>query len=106
MKNNTVNKVLDYFITEIRNRLGSHVKRVILFGSRARGDQMEQSDYDCLVVIDEASSEITNSVDEVAGEALYKYGAVFSAFIVTERKLAQGMQNPFLVNVEREGIEL
>ena len=98
--------ILEYFLHEIRNRLGVRLKRVILFGSRARGDQHLQSDYDCLVVVDESSSEMNNVVNEVAGEALFRYGAVFSAFIATESKLNQQTLNPFLSNVVREGIEL
>jgi len=99
-------KVLQYFLSEIRNRLGKELSHIILFGSRARGDQTAQSDYDCLVVLREPSSEINDVVDEVAGEVLYMYGAVVSAFVVSEQKFGEHMQSPFLMNALREGVEL
>ena len=38
-------------ILEEAERLGVAVERIILFGSRARGDYREDSDYDILVVV-------------------------------------------------------
>ncbi|HWP47204.1 MAG TPA: nucleotidyltransferase domain-containing protein [Candidatus Limnocylindrales bacterium] len=57
----------------IRKPVGDRLKQVILFGSRARGDHAPDSDYDCLVVLDEVSPEVKNSIDEIAGEFLYRY---------------------------------
>ena len=33
----------------VRAKLGDHVKQIVLFGSQARGDATEYSDYDFLV---------------------------------------------------------
>ncbi len=38
-------------ILEEAGRLGVEVERIILFGSRVRGDYREDSDYDILVVV-------------------------------------------------------
>ena len=38
-------------ILEEAGRLGVEVEKIILFGSRARGDAREDSDYDILVVV-------------------------------------------------------
>ncbi len=38
-------------VLEEAGKLGVRVERVILFGSRARGDYREDSDYDILVVV-------------------------------------------------------
>ena len=43
--------VIRQVILEEAGRLGLEVERVILFGSRARGDAREDSDYDILVVV-------------------------------------------------------
>ena len=40
-------------IMEEAGRLGVKVERIILFGSRARGDYREDSDWDILVVVKE-----------------------------------------------------
>ena len=40
-------------VLEEASRLGVRVERIILFGSRARGDYRPDSDYDVLVVVKE-----------------------------------------------------
>ena len=40
-------------VLEEAEKLGIRVERIILFGSRARGDYREDSDYDILVVVKE-----------------------------------------------------
>ena len=90
----------------MRRRLGAHLKQVILFGSRARGDAAPDSGYDCLAVLDEVSPVLTGIIDEVAGEILYQYSAVFSVFPIAEERYHQPMYSPFLMNVYKEGITL
>ncbi len=41
-------------IREVLSKNGFTVEKIILFGSRARGDYQEDSDWDLLVVIDKA----------------------------------------------------
>ncbi len=96
--------ILDFFLEEVENRLGSHLKRVILFGSRAKGTQSVHSDYDLLIVVDDVSPTINDIVDEVTGEVLYKYNSVISAFVLSELKFMQKDKHPFLMNAIREGI--
>ena len=40
------------------NKAGLYVDRIILFGSRARGDHTENSDWDILVITDKALSPV------------------------------------------------
>ncbi len=97
---------LDYFVKRIREQLGMHLKRVILFGSRARGEETSSSDYDCLVVVDDASKEVKDIIDEVAGDTLYEYNAVFSAFPVSQERLNHDKYSPLFINISKEGITL
>jgi len=98
--------VLEYFLDEIREQLGKHLKQIILFGSRARGDYVADSDYDFLAVVDKASPEVREIVDEVAGEFLFQYDAVFSIFPISEEKYRKRIHEPFLRNIRKEGITL
>ena len=47
-------------ISELREKappaLAQHVKEMIIFGSRARGDSTEDSDLDVLVLVDEKTA--------------------------------------------------
>ncbi len=97
-------KILELFLTELRKNLGTHCKEIILFGSRARGDNEAQSDYDCLVFLDTATPELKNTVDEVAGEFLYSHNALFSVFCIEESKKKDLEYDPFYINARKEGI--
>jgi predicted nucleotidyltransferase len=44
--------VISKYIDEVRHRLKSRLKNVYLFGSRARGDAWEGSDYDIALIVD------------------------------------------------------
>ncbi|MFQ5610506.1 MAG: nucleotidyltransferase domain-containing protein [Anaerolineae bacterium] len=99
-------KVFHYFLQEIKYRLGHHLKELILFGSRARGDDIPGSDYDCLAIVDEISPEINNIIDELAGELLFRYNAVFSVIPISEPLYLQATLDPFLINIREEGITL
>ena len=98
--------ILEYFIQQLQKQLGKHLKQIILFGSRARGDNAPDSDYDCLLILDETSRLINDIIDEIAGETLYQYNGLISAFPISEKKYKQDIYNPFLINILREGIVL
>lgn len=106
MKSDRKDKPLDYFMQQIRKRLGSHLREVILFGSKARGEDVPGSDYDCLIVVDQVSKATQDIVDEVAGEALYEHNAVFSAFVVSEAQRTAKPYSPLLLNIGKEGVVL
>jgi len=102
----SADEALRYFLQEVQKRLGAHLKQVILFGSRARGDDVPGSDYDCLMVLDKVSPEIKDAIDEVAGEVLYRYNIVLSVFPISEKKHCERIYDPFLMNIRKEGITL
>ncbi len=99
-------KILQFFLQRVRSQLVEHLKQIILFGSRARGDHTLYSDYDCMVLVDTLSPGLNDAIDELAGEFLCKYSAVFSIFAVPEERYRKQIYNPFFMNVRREGISL
>ncbi len=106
MTDNTENDVLIRCNQALKARLGSHLKKVILFGSHARGEGGIDSDYDCLALVDEVTPAIKDMIDDVAGELLYEHNAVFSIFPVAEEAYKLKVFDPFLNNIRREGIVL
>ena len=98
--------VLRFFKDAIVARLGHHLHQVTLFGSRARGDATEESDYDLLVVVDRIDSSVTKWIDAIAGQVLVEYGAVLSAFPITEQDRTRRRHSPMLINASREGIAI
>lgn len=101
---NMSDKRIELFARSIKERLGDRLIRVVLFGSRARGDAQEDSDYDCLIITREMTREVKDLVDDAAGEALLQTGAVISAFPVTERAANSMPFSPFLMSARNEGV--
>jgi len=96
--------VLRFFKDAVMARLGVHLRQVLLFGSRARGDATSESDHDLLVVVDRVDSSVMNGIDAIAGQALLEHGAVLSAFPIAEDERARRKYSPLLINVAREGV--
>jgi len=102
----TEKEVLDLFAEELRRVLGDRVKRILLYGSRARGDNAPDSDYDFLVILNDVSSKVKSSIDEIVGEFLYQYNVVFSVIPKEETEFQKYPYNPIFMNALQEGIAL
>ena len=53
-----VNKIICEFITGVNDILGDRVKKIILYGSYARGDFNKSSDIDIMILTDLTDDEI------------------------------------------------
>lgn len=104
MKND--DRVLNEFIDAIHQRFGAHVRDIILFGSRARGDHSADSDYDFLLVFDHVSPVLVDGVDDITADFLYKYNIVFSAFPISLNNYRKQRFNPLFMNIRQDGIAL
>ncbi len=96
--------VLRFFKDAVTSRLGAHLRQVLLFGSRARGDATDESDYDLLVVVDRVDAAVIDGIDAIAGQALLDHGVVLSVFPIAQDDRASRRFSPLLINVAREGV--
>ena len=55
---NNVNEEVQKFINEVKKILGDRLKKVILYGSYARGDYNKKSDVDIMILTDLSFEEI------------------------------------------------
>lgn len=99
-------KLRESFVDELRAFFGPRLKKVILFGSRARGDYSDESDYDFLLILDRVDAQAKNQVDELAGKMLWDYGAVITAIPLSEADLERMRFEPFIINIGKEGVAL
>lgn len=79
------------------------VSRVILYGSKARGDAVEWSDVDLLVATTNGKERVKKICSEFEQESFLIAPEVFSC---TDWENYQHLKLPFYVNVRRDGIEL
>jgi len=91
----------------LKNRYGSAIKAVILYGSHVRGDATQESDIDLLVVVDSSLDpwEIHRSLDGLLFDILLETEQLVSVVVFPE-DLYERYSSPFLMNVRREGMAL
>lgn len=79
--------------------------RILLYGSRARGDERPDSDIDILVVLkdDFNYSEMLRLSSDLAASLSLENDVVISRAFVS-REQFENRQTPFLMNVRREAV--
>lgn len=102
----TAFQLAEEYAALVRAKLGSHVKGVFLFGSQARGDATEKSDYDLLVVLDKKSPETRDAVLDTGAEMLNRYDRLFAALVYDEQEWSRTRRFPLGWNIEREGVAI
>jgi len=103
--NATEKATLDRFKELVQQRLPLH--KMVLFGSRARGDANPESDVDVLVILSgPADSAERDSVSECAWEAGFEQGIVVVPVTVSRSEWEDGPLSSSLlaIAVEREGV--
>lgn len=98
---------LDRFVTGVRRVYGSRVHRILLYGSRARGDADGDSDVDVLVVLDECPDFWAEHrrLSGIAYEASIDAETIVSALAIGREEF-EHRQSPLLLNVRREGVDI
>lgn len=94
------------YAQEVRNRLGPHVRQIILFGSQARSDATVRSDYDFVVVLDSLTRELEDLVSDAGGKMLLSKEELCAALVYDTTQWENVLGSPLGWNIEREGILL
>ncbi len=86
------------------------LKKVILYGSYARGDYRDDSDIDIMILLDLSDMDIKQYRHELSGET-FDFNMDHDLDIKPIAKSQQHFQNwvdayPFYANVEKEGVKL
>jgi len=84
-------------------------ERVVLFGSQARGDTHEDSDWDLLVVLKKEGRHNWDDFDKYAfpfEEMGWDYGVAINSLLYTQEEWDKRRITPFYKNVENEGVEI
>ena len=105
--NATETAVLATFKALVTRRLA--VQKVILFGSRARGDADPQSDADILVILDEPpSNEARDYISDCAWRAGLEDGIVVVPMVVSRDEWDSGLERYSLMGqaIRAEGIPI
>lgn len=98
-------RLIDRIKAHLNQTYGEGIKRVILYGSYARGEATKDSDVDVLVLIGPAlkPSEIDESLSDLLYDMLMEEGELVSVIAIPEEQY-KNYDSPFMLNVRKEGV--
>ena len=81
---------------------------VILFGSRARGDAHEGSDWDILILLDKDHIQFSDygQYSYPFRELGWELGQYINVVLITKKRWQEDVASPFYENVTEEGIKI
>lgn len=89
----------------VEDAFGARVAKMVLFGSRARGDEHEESDWDIAVFLaGEPSSDDLNRLADLGTDLLYETGQVIQPLPIASRRLEE--ESHLLKAIRSDGVSL
>ena len=100
-----IKRLVDQVKAHLSERYGEGIKRVILYGSHARGEATKDSDVDVLVLVDPSlkPSAVEERLSELLFDMLMEEGELISAIVISE-EFFENHNFPFMLNVRKEGV--
>lgn len=105
-----INKVIEEFVKEVNKILGKRIKKIILYGSYARGDFNDSSDIDIMILTDLTDEEIIeyrSKVSDIAFDIEFEnnFNVMISPLVKNIDKFNYWLEAlPFYMNVQKEGV--
>lgn len=107
---NNIQKILNDFLEEVKTILGSRLKKIVLYGSYARGDYNKSSDIDIMILTDLSDNEISEysmKIWEKSADIEIDQGIVISPLVRNiDNFEAWADVKPFYMNIINEGVVL
>lgn len=101
-------KQLDELKNMLDELLGSETFKLILFGSRARGDYSEESDLDVAVIVRGLTREMKNRILETIAEIELESLLPISAIVFSEDEFnhLKKRERRIAIDIDKEGLHL
>ena len=103
-------EIIERYVREVSGIYGSHLKRIILYGSYARGDFREDSDIDIMILVDLDDAAIkaaSRRLSDVTFDINFDFDVLIMPIVQNEAFFEHWVgAYPFFNQVNNEGIEL
>ncbi|MEW6680482.1 MAG: nucleotidyltransferase domain-containing protein [bacterium] len=113
MDNNTItlekNEVLRKLRDNLKGFLGKNLVRLLLYGSKARGDYgNNESDIDIAIIIRGLTRELKNQILDLVADIEIEYLTPLSTIVFSEEdfELLKKRERRIALDIEKEGIPL
>ncbi|HEX7715020.1 MAG TPA: nucleotidyltransferase domain-containing protein [Bacillota bacterium] len=102
--------ILNEFVDKVTPLFGDKLKKVVLFGSYARGDYDGESDIDVMLMLNEDEivlKKYSDQITDIVVELDLKYNVVLATILQSEKKFGKYQHAmPFYSSVASEGVVL
>lgn len=102
-----IKHIIKEFKDEVHNLYGTRLKKILLYGSWARGNATDSSDIDLAIIFEGKiipGVEIDRLIDIIT-EINLKYNSLISVYPVSEDDYSN-VKSPLLMNLHKKGILL
>ena len=106
----TMQNLMELYITEIQKIYGDHLRKVILYGSYARGDFHADSDVDLMILLDMPDMELkvfSRQLSYMTYDFNMDHDLDIKPIAKSKAHFEKWIENyPFYSNIHKEGVVL
>lgn len=103
-------KLMEQYIVEIKKIYGTHLRKIILFGSYARGDFKSDSDVDIMILLDMSDLDLkaySRQLSYMTYDFNLDNDLDIKPIAKSEEHFRKWVSNyPFYANIHKEGVVL
>lgn len=106
----TMQNLIERYVIEIQKIYGVHLKKIIMYGSYARGDFRPDSDMDIMILLDMSDLELkqySRQLSYMTYDFNLDNNIDIKPIAKSEEHFRKWIENyPFYANIQREGVIL
>jgi predicted nucleotidyltransferase len=102
------NRMLTELKGTLKEKLGDRMERIVIFGSKARGDYDEESDIDLAIIVRGLTRELKNYILDIIAGLEMKYLIPLSALVISKEDFERlkKRERRIALDIENEGIQV